>query len=521
MVKKFAFAALATYVIGMAEGFGMNEEVAAPFFNKLDKTDRRVARVAGLGMLFFSPLNWASQSTRCPKRKKCGGHGIPSEGSQIFRREICLCHENWEGKCCDKFSYTGECGFDNEHMCSQDKLRTKEMTLTNMVDDDNKYVGRIRPGTDAHGLPKQMQGVFWLKDNGNTSAFMSFAPSRDGDGLSKWADGKFSIRVAGDNVWAFFSRENLHYASGLDLIYDMVANDHMDPTEFQIFPRFQRFPAFDFTSKVGKFMIDLKMTKIESQPADANGAAAVKWKRESKRWGKIIENSEFEVLQIFDGDGNPTSAFSEFQKYYEPRSDLANQPWWDGDFYYSSNDRNFYIKVRDEYEDGGWKALGEKDPKELTSPGWKYAWDYKYWPWHWYNNEIYPEYVTFDEWLNLQNLTDYAFPESLKKKELMELQGFEDYSKYHNEDYNDWIFGGGDDFRGQWDITYEEYVKRPYKSDFLRKLEVMIESTGGEHVHNPDAIESIIESTRKESHNLREWNELARNFNIDYGISMT
>merc|ERR1719264_593205 len=70
--------------------------------------------------------------------------------------------------------------------------------------------GPITVGTAAMGLPLQLQGVFWLQDQGPSSSLMSFATSRDGGGWSKFnlndPHGEhIKIKFPNDKVWSFHS----------------------------------------------------------------------------------------------------------------------------------------------------------------------------------------------------------------------------------------------------------------------------------------------------------------------------
>merc|ERR1719199_1351865 len=96
--------------------------------------------------------------------------------------------------------------------------------------------GPISIGTAP--LPKTLRGVFWLAEQGDSSALMSFAKSNDGSGLSQGAldanpsDGyNYKIRVGGDKVWSFHDKAtSWSLVEVLDLVYKFAFDSSSNPT---------------------------------------------------------------------------------------------------------------------------------------------------------------------------------------------------------------------------------------------------------------------------------------------------
>jgi len=210
------------------------------------------------------------------------------------------------------------------------------------------YDGPITLGTASHGLPANMQGVFWLQDQADSSSIVSFAPSRDGHGLSVWngnSDRQISVRVGGDKVWSFASQgRSWELVEGIDLVYNFEGTrdgqPSSDPTHFNIIPEALNL-GIELKGKFLEWALNFQMSLIEKgtaehgYPATANYPAAVMWGRPSSVGGIDIESSYYEIAQIIDGNGKPTSAFEKWVKYNNnPVSD--SEAWKDGTIYYHS-----------------------------------------------------------------------------------------------------------------------------------------------------------------------------------------
>merc|ERR1711924_88974 len=89
------------------------------------------------------------------------------------------------------------------------------------------------------GLPAVLQGIFWLTQQGTSSALASFGgPSGDGGGCSTGilASNRYKVRVSGDRVWAFAEQDKFAALEKVDLIYHFVFDHATNPTRCQIYP---------------------------------------------------------------------------------------------------------------------------------------------------------------------------------------------------------------------------------------------------------------------------------------------
>lgn len=178
----------------------------------------------------------------------CGGHGSWSWWS-------CDCDADREGKCCDvpKTCVTGM-----DELCPQQKMQ--ETTRKCGLVDKN---GPISIATAP--LPEQLRGVFWLSEQGDSSALMSFAQSNDGNGLSQGvldADKShgyhYKIRVGGDRVWSFHDKaSSWGLVEILDLVYKFVFDDAANPTAGRIIPSGENLYGFDLNAP---WLLNFEMT---------------------------------------------------------------------------------------------------------------------------------------------------------------------------------------------------------------------------------------------------------------------
>ena len=93
-------------------------------------------------------------------------------------------------------------GADSTDACPQSAMASRQVACESALD-----AGAMRIGGGA--LPEALRGVFWLTDQGDSSALMSFAQSNDGGGYSTGVvtptsgGGRIEVRVGGDRVWSF------------------------------------------------------------------------------------------------------------------------------------------------------------------------------------------------------------------------------------------------------------------------------------------------------------------------------
>jgi len=198
-----------------------------------------------------------------------------------------------------------------DDLCPQEKMEAKTFSCA--------AVGRDGPISIATApLPKQLRGVFWLAEQGDSSALMSFATSRDGDGLSQGeldanpADGyHYKIRVGGDKVWSFHDRaSSWGLVEVLDLVYKFVFDSTTNPTVGQIIPSAENLNGFDLTAT---WLLNFKMTLMDkgTHPTYPNSTV---WGRPSAVLG--FEGGYYDLIQIMDENGDKLQpAFSDWVRY--------------------------------------------------------------------------------------------------------------------------------------------------------------------------------------------------------------
>jgi len=245
----------------------------------------------------------------CYYRPSCNAHG---SYPNWWRSWMCSCDDGWEGTCCE--TYLGQCSADSNVLCPQERLEVKSFSC-----EDVSAAGPITLGTADHGLPENLQGVFWLQDQKDSSALMSFAPSNDGQGLSVWNNDESNIRVrvGGDKVWSFHTEGKAwELVEGIDLVYDFRFNNATNPTESNIIPQAMNWNGFSLDG-AKEFVLDFNMIFIPPEDHEDRFPDAVTWARPTFILGQNIESSYYEIVQVLKGNGDTTSAFDEWVKYCE------------------------------------------------------------------------------------------------------------------------------------------------------------------------------------------------------------
>jgi len=162
-------------------------------------------------------------------------------------------------------------------------------------------------------LPGDLQGLFWLSQQGTRSALVSFGgPTRDSCGTStgQLADRQYAIRVTGDRIWTFAEQEGRSQSlvEALDLIYHFVFDDPINPKRAQIYPESKNL-RFTLTAE---WILDFEMELV--QGGDDRWPGSVVWKRQSKLFG--ISGGEYDLVQVMKGDGMRIEpAWSDFVNY--------------------------------------------------------------------------------------------------------------------------------------------------------------------------------------------------------------
>lgn len=242
----------------------------------------------------------------------------------------CRCNEGWEGACCDKMT---TCEAGRNTVCPWNRMQVKSGRC--------KDVSSNGPIRVAKNVPKNLQGIFWLQNQKDSSAICSFAKSNDGGKLSTgYLVGKggkkednYSIRVGGDKVWSFHSKgTSWKLVELLDLVYNFRFDNVENPTDAQIIPEARNFNLIleatwllDFDMKV--LTEDEKVAKYKK---DAEGRETVVWGRPSTVLGIEIDSAYYELVQIIRADGSKTPAFDEWVEYCE--DDVTGST--PGEFYY-------------------------------------------------------------------------------------------------------------------------------------------------------------------------------------------
>lgn len=247
----------------------------------------------------------------------------------------------WGDRCCN--TYTGPCTEGMTELCAQNKLSQQSFSTSELLNQDGVYQGPITLGTAAaHNLPTNMQGVFWLQNQADSSSLVSFATSSDGDGLSVWntnpGSGRhISVRVGGDRVWSFASKgKSWELVEGIDLVYNFEGTPLSNPTHFNIIPEAQNLGielSGDFLEWALSFQMDFIQpgTAEHDYPAVGDRPTAVQWARPSKVFGNDAESAYYEIAQVIDGDGKPTAAYDAWVAYNQ-----GGEEWQDGTIWYHS-----------------------------------------------------------------------------------------------------------------------------------------------------------------------------------------
>lgn len=255
-------------------------------------------------------------------------------GNFLDRR--CTCDDDsWEGDCCD--TYAGECTEGMAELCDASNLEAHSFSTNDLLDDQGNYQGPLTLATAAHGLPINMQGIFWLQDQSGSSSIISMAPSRDGKGLSVWnANSKrhISIRVGGDKVWSFASKgAPWNIAEGVDLVYHFEGTPVENPTHFSVIPEAQRH-NLEMSGNFLEWAVNVEMIYIESgsaehdYPAVGDRPAAVMYGRPSKIIGIDLETKYYKVAQIINGEGKPTAAYDAWVEYNKGSEEWQDETIW-------------------------------------------------------------------------------------------------------------------------------------------------------------------------------------------------
>jgi len=231
----------------------------------------------------------------------------------------CKCHTGYEGACCDRPKV---CATTSAHYCPQSKLTEKSHTCSAV-----NAAGPIRVGDSS--LPASLQGVFWLMDQKDSSALMSFAATNDGGGISTGAltaDDKYRVRVDGDRSWSFHDKTTNYKASQyIDLVYNFEFGrtaDGSDVNTMTIYPQGLNLPgdptlAFDW-------LLSFTASALPKGTHETYTDSVV-WQRESKVLGQAVASKDYDLVQVMDAQGSKIQpAFDDWVAYCESAETGSN-----------------------------------------------------------------------------------------------------------------------------------------------------------------------------------------------------
>lgn len=172
-------------------------------------------------------------------------------------------------------------------------------------------------------LPPQARGVFWLRDQGDSSSLMSFAQSNDGHGVSPGSipsSGEYSIRVTGDRTWSFADESfNWEASQVMDLIYTFHFDSATNPTYARVIAGGGSAASvvWKAVTLAIEFGLELMLTP---HPRYTN---SVVWDRPSRVFG--YEISSYQAVQVMDEEGRKLEpAFSDWVAYNQLKETGGN-----------------------------------------------------------------------------------------------------------------------------------------------------------------------------------------------------
>jgi len=254
--------------------------------------------------------------------------GSCAYGSALWYQTTCTCNTGYEDVCCDKPTH---CRTSMDALCPRSMLDLKSAP-TAVFDGPDTLPMRI--GTAP--LPVQARGVFWLRDQGDSSSLMSFAQSNDGQGISPGtipADGKYKIRVCGDRTWSFADESfNWEASQAMDLIYTFNFDNATDPKNARVIAGGGSPLSVVWTAVT--LALDFALELMVNNDGSYTGAhetyaTSVVWDRPSRFLGQTV--SSYQAVQIINEHGEPLQpAFNDW-KAYNMLPETGNTP---GTIYY-------------------------------------------------------------------------------------------------------------------------------------------------------------------------------------------
>ena len=169
-------------------------------------------------------------------------------------------------------------------------------------------------------MPKNLQGVFWLQDQGDSSALMTFGKTGDGGECSTGAlntnagMANYVVRCAGDRSWAFADRgRSFRFVNLVDFTYKFFFDSTENPTKCQIIPWAQNL-GFELSAT---WLLDFDMHVVEHDKYKNS----VTWLRDSYMFGNRVKSVDYHLVQVVDAEGNRLEpAWSDFVAYQSSKA---------------------------------------------------------------------------------------------------------------------------------------------------------------------------------------------------------
>lgn len=338
----------------------------------MKSTNTAILAAAFLGLASASGETPQETSLRGRELFVCGDHGslgwCEREGRWWnYYEPCCECEQFYTGTWCDQCiegkspsgcdnkcgstKVVDECGVcggsappapNQQPILPLSQLKGKEYDCDQVVDSEGNYQGPLILGAkDAEGgnLPPNLQGIFWLTDQGDSSAIVSFgAPGQSMDGgvlnpgyLTDQCETSISVRVGGDRNWAFHSQgSSWELVEGVDLVYQFQFDNIQDPQRCTIIPTGYNLGGFEVPTWALRFDMNLIPDRCHSDAADSVKRQCLEdgyeikpgswqgipaWSRPSYIFGQEAESARYQLVQVVDGEGKATAAMPQWVDY--------------------------------------------------------------------------------------------------------------------------------------------------------------------------------------------------------------
>ena len=162
--------------------------------------------------------------------------------------------------------------------------------------------GPITPGEAP--LPPQLQGLWWLQDQGSSSSVVGFGRGDDGCGMSNGVlgkDGRYAVRVHGDSHWGFNDNTDMwSLVHSLDLVYEFQFDDALGPTRGTITPYSLKYDCPLLRAVTWLLRFDMV---LDTDPHPTYTTSR-RWGRRSYVLGQELRAFRYALVQVIDGEGN-------------------------------------------------------------------------------------------------------------------------------------------------------------------------------------------------------------------------